>query len=54
MISCIQFATNLVRKFRQVFVKEIGLKSLTVSGEFFMGIRVMYDPFILYNCPLPT
>ena len=38
---CSLFAKSLVRNLRQVFVREIGLKSLKLSGESFFGIRVI-------------
>jgi hypothetical protein len=45
--SCILLAANLVKNFKQVFVKEIGLKSLTISGAFVLGTKVMKEPLIL-------
>jgi hypothetical protein len=36
-----------VRNFKEVFVKEMGLKSLTFLGEGFFEIRVIKEPLIL-------
>ena len=44
------FVTNL----RQVFVKEIGLKSLTVSGDCVLGINVMKESLILSSDNFPV
>jgi hypothetical protein len=32
-----------------VFVRDVGLKSLTVSGHYFLGTKVMKEPLMLCN-----
>jgi hypothetical protein len=44
-------AASLVKNFKQVFVKDIGLKSLTVSGAFVFSTRVMKEPLMLWSFP---
>jgi hypothetical protein len=51
MTSCNLLAASLVKNFKHVFVKDIGLKSLTVSGAFVFGTRVMKEPLMLWSFP---
>ena len=49
---CNLFARSFVRNFKQVFVNEMGLKSLGPSGDSFFGIKVIKDPSYAANCYL--
>ena len=44
---CSMLARSLVKNFRQVFVREMGLKSFGTSGDRTFGIRVTKEPLIL-------